>query len=286
MSQGRSLRLFSSRRHRHPCSEKPSVVSDIGLRLSEGIQDLKLEQQLAPTREAISRTLAAGSTNFFNAVAGVRERWMQRSASSDSSSGGLTKVNSRGSIVSEAASPPSRKGSVDFPRTDAAAPAPPAKSGGLRPLSIVGAQAQALEAQKQQQQPPPPVPSTFGGWGASVGSFFSQRAARLSVSSSRPPSIAGVSRGSSPAPPPVPPVPSNKDVPEVPPEDEAILQPRNLDEVYQHQQQQQGQEQQQQQHPELDAALATALAQDPAKAKVKDSDAISTISSGDTGFAM
>ena len=72
MSQGRSLRLFSSRRHRHPCSEKPSVVSDIGLRLSEGIQDLKLEQQLAPTREAISRTLAAGSTNFFNAVAGVR----------------------------------------------------------------------------------------------------------------------------------------------------------------------------------------------------------------------
>ena len=287
-SQGRSLRLFSSQRHRHPCSEKPSVVSDIGLRLSEGIQDLKLEQQLAPTREAISRTLAAGSTNFFNAVAGVRERWMQRSASSDSSSGGLTKVNSRGSIVSEAASPPSRKGSVDFPRTDAAPPAPPAKSGGLRPLSIVGAQAQALEAQKQQQQPPPPVPSTFGGWGASVGSFFSQRAARLSVSSSRPPSIAGVSRGSSPAPPPVPPVPSNKDVPEVPPEDEAILQPRNLDEVYQHQHKQQEEEQQHQQHqhPELDAALATALAQDPVKAKVKDSDAISTISSGDTGFAM
>ena len=141
---------------------------------------------------------------------------------------------------------------------------------------------------QQQQQPPPPVPSTFGGWGASVGSFFSQRAARLSVSSSRPPSIAGVSRGSSPAPPPVPPVPSNKDVPEVPPEDEAILQPRNLDEVYQHQHKQQEEEQQHQQHqhPELDAALATALAQDPVKAKVKDSDAISTISSGDTGFAM
>ena len=63
--------------YRHPCSEKPSVVSDIGLRLSEGIQELKLEQQLAPTREAISRTFAAGSTNFLNAVAGVRERWMQ-----------------------------------------------------------------------------------------------------------------------------------------------------------------------------------------------------------------
>ncbi|THG93871.1 hypothetical protein EW026_g7478 [Hermanssonia centrifuga] len=48
--------------------ERPSVVADIGLRLSEGIQELKLDQQLAPTREAISRTLTAGSTNFFKAV--------------------------------------------------------------------------------------------------------------------------------------------------------------------------------------------------------------------------
>ena len=99
---------------RHPCSEKPSVVADIGLRLSEGIQELKLDQQLAPTREAISRTLAAGSTNFFNAVAGVRERWMQRNPSSSSSvtSDGLTKVNSHGS---DGASPP-RKGSPEMSR--------------------------------------------------------------------------------------------------------------------------------------------------------------------------
>ncbi|PIL22736.1 hypothetical protein GSI_15429 [Ganoderma sinense ZZ0214-1] len=282
--------LFDIVEARHPCSEKPSVVSDIGLRLSEGIQDLKLDQQLAPTREAISRTLAAGSTNFFNAVAGVRERWMQRSASSDSTSG-LTKVNSRGSIVSDATSPPSRKGSVDFPRSD---PAPPAKSGGLRPLSIVGAQAEAQK--QQQQQPPPPVPSTFGTWGVSVGSFFSQRAARLSVSSSRPPSIASLSRGSSPVPPPVPPVPSEKEkekeMPPVPPEVEAILQPKNLDEVYA------------QRHAELDAAISTsaatahvqdatistaaqaAQAPDLARMKVKEDDAASTISSGDTGFAM
>lgn len=60
------------------------MVSDIGLRLSEGIQDLRLEQQLAPTREAISRTLTAGSANFFKAVEGVRERWQQRAVSSPS----------------------------------------------------------------------------------------------------------------------------------------------------------------------------------------------------------
>ncbi len=257
--------LFSSQRHRHPCSEKPSVVSDIGLRLSEGIQDLKLDQQLAPTREAISRTLTAGSTNFFNAVAGVRERWMQRSVSSESSLG-LTKVNSRGS-VSDAASLTSRKGSADFPRNDTAATptaTAPAKGGGLRPLSIVGAQALAqAEAPK-----PPPVPSTFGTWGASVGSFFSQRTARLSVSSSRPPSIAGVSRGSSPVPPPVPPVPSDKEkeMPPVPPEVEAILQPKNLDEVY---------------APRDGDEVKVKV-----KAKAKDSDAASTISTGDAGFAM
>lgn len=59
-------------------------MSDIGLRLSEGIQDLRLEQQLAPTREAISRTLTVGSANFFKAVEGVRERWQQRTVSSPS----------------------------------------------------------------------------------------------------------------------------------------------------------------------------------------------------------
>ena len=68
--------------YRHPCNEKPSVVTDIGLRLQEGLQDLKLEQQLAPAREAVSRTLTAGSAGFFKAVGGVRERWAQRSVPS------------------------------------------------------------------------------------------------------------------------------------------------------------------------------------------------------------
>src|SRR5712691_2679374 len=66
------LILFCARRH--PCNGKPSAIADITLRLSEGIQELKLEQQLAPTREAISRTITAGSTNFFKAVEGVKGR--------------------------------------------------------------------------------------------------------------------------------------------------------------------------------------------------------------------
>ncbi|KAI0335696.1 hypothetical protein GY45DRAFT_1316388 [Cubamyces sp. BRFM 1775] len=252
--------LFDLVEARHPCSEKPSVVADIGLRLSEGIQDLKLEQQLAPTREAISRTLAAGSTNFFNAVAGVRERWMQRNPSTGSDAASdITKVNSRSSD----GTPASRKNSLDLNRKSGSSPTstsndvpttPTSTRGGLRPLSIVGAQA--------LQQPEPPKAAApvaaISSWGAGIGSFFSQRASRLSTPSVRRPSLS--SRGSSPVPPPtsekdVPPLPhANKDVPPVPPvsqgpatgpagagtpeyvhvdaEDAKEFAPRNLDDAY------------------------------------------------------
>ncbi|KAI0770101.1 transport protein Avl9-domain-containing protein [Fomes fomentarius] len=202
--------IFDIVEGRHPCSEKPSVVADIGLRLSEGIQELKLDQQLAPAREAVSRTLAAGSTNFFNAVAGVRERWMRNPSSSSSvndaaSPPSLSNVNTRGSD----GSPPSER---SHSSRDSYIPATPTSTRGLRPLSIVGAQ------QLAQPEPPKPPPSSFG-WGANIGSFFSQRAARLSISSttttSRPPSVASLSRGPSPVPP-IPSMPSDKDVPPVP----------------------------------------------------------------------
>ena len=41
-----------------------TLVSDLGLRLTEGVRDLHLDQQLAPTREALSSALAAGSSAF------------------------------------------------------------------------------------------------------------------------------------------------------------------------------------------------------------------------------
>jgi hypothetical protein len=57
------------------------VVSDIGLRLQEGIQELKLEQQLAPARQAVAQIFTVGSSNFFKAVEGVKGRWIQRTPS-------------------------------------------------------------------------------------------------------------------------------------------------------------------------------------------------------------
>ncbi|KAI0822074.1 transport protein Avl9-domain-containing protein [Trametes gibbosa] len=200
--------LFDLVEARHPCSEKPSVVADIGLRLSEGIQELKLDEQLAPTREAISRTFAAGSTNFFNAVAGVRERWMQRNPSSSSTgsdgASDITKVNSRSSDGTS-----SRKNSGELSRksTINEVPATPTTTRGLRPLSIVGTQV---------LPPPEPPKQATSSWGVGISSFFAQRTSRLSTSSVRPPSVSSLSRGPSPAPPPVPPLPVDKDVPPVP----------------------------------------------------------------------
>ncbi|EPQ50978.1 hypothetical protein GLOTRDRAFT_141142 [Gloeophyllum trabeum ATCC 11539] len=155
--------LFDIVEPRHPCNEKPSVVADISLRLSEGIQELKLDQQLAPAREAVSRTLVAGSTNFFKAVEGVRGRWAQRSAGSSTS---IQTVSSSSSSTVEVASPPKEPTSPPAPaeltRTLSQSP-PPAD--GQRPISLTAADAKAA----------------LGSIGAGIGSFFSSRASRFSL---------------------------------------------------------------------------------------------------------
>ncbi|KAJ7069477.1 transport protein Avl9-domain-containing protein [Mycena amicta] len=125
--------LFDIIEPRHPCNEKPSVVADIGLRLSEGIQELKLEQQLAPAREAMARTISAGSTNLFNAFQGVKERWnTQRESISIAANDAIKRASTPVELPPDA--PPAqtarplllaRSSTID---TSAASPAPPAKS--------------------------------------------------------------------------------------------------------------------------------------------------------------
>lgn len=150
--------LFDIVEPRHPCNEKPSVVADIGLRLTEGIQELKLEQQLAPAREAVTRTITAGSANFFKAVEGVRGKWMQRSASNSSSTSDETK-NSRASTP------------VDITKADLEgselATARPKRNSSDSKLS---------SPQIQSQRP------NFSAWGANIGAFVSARAPRFSLS--------------------------------------------------------------------------------------------------------
>jgi len=167
--------LFDIIEPRHPCNEKPSAISDITLRLSEGIQDLKLEQQLAPTREAISRTINAGSANFFKAVEGVKGRFIQRSGSTTSV--GSTSTSS-GTLISNSEVLDGSALTTTPPTQAAPAPA--------------GVDAAAILAKER-----------LSGWGASVGTFFSSRASRFSAQKLASPSASTPSSTTgSPVPPP------------------------------------------------------------------------------------
>ncbi|KIM40920.1 hypothetical protein M413DRAFT_445694 [Hebeloma cylindrosporum] len=186
--------LFDIVEPRHPCNEKPSVVADIGLRLQEGIQDLKLEQQLAPAREAVARTLTVGSTNFFKAVEGVRGRWAQRSASS-SSGGNDDAVNKS----SRASTPPIEVSKADFedaPRTAKQSDFNPnPKASHLRPFSLTSTN--SLPSDSPTTSPTAGLASMtaplkpLSSWGAGIGSFLSAKTSRFSMvktpTTARPP---------------------------------------------------------------------------------------------------
>jgi hypothetical protein len=145
-----------------------SVVGDIGLRFQEGVQDLKIGQQLAPTREAISKTFATGSTNFLKAVEGVKGRWMARSPSApgtppDSGRGTPVDLGKDSDAISVKSST-SAKNSPAIQQTQ-----PPAQQTGSPP---VGGSELAQRAA-----------STLSGWGNGIGSFISNRASKFSLGS-------------------------------------------------------------------------------------------------------
>lgn len=175
--------IFDIVEPRHPCNTKLSVVEDIGLRLQEGIQDLKLEQQLAPTREALSKTLATGSTNFFKAVEGVRGRFLQRGASHGSTIDSSTRPNSPEVSQSDAKSV-----AVESYQSS------PVSSPQLAPRQLTLVSSQTAADAKVM----------LGSWGSGVGSFFSSRASRFSLGSITAPEPKPTTPVEARNPPPLP----------------------------------------------------------------------------------
>ena len=158
---------------RHPCNEKPTVVSDIGLRLSEGVKDLKLDQQLAPTREAITRTITAGSTGFFKAVEGVRGRWQKTASSTSVNIPSETSVSSVSSTPVEVSTSPTES-LQEIPKST-----PPSS-----PPAAAKSTAAPETPQRQQATVSVDLSETraaIGAWGAGIGSFLSTKAARFSL---------------------------------------------------------------------------------------------------------
>ncbi|KAF8182306.1 transport protein Avl9-domain-containing protein [Pholiota molesta] len=194
--------LFDIVEPRHPCNEKPSVVADIGLRLQEGIQDLKLEQQLAPAREAVARTLTVGSTNFFKAV----ERSTPTVSPSPSIYGGDNNVKS-----SRSSTPPIEVSKADFediPQTAKQSDYTPRAN--LRPFSLTSTNSLPMSSPTSPNPtglaaaPSPMKP--LSAWGAGFGSFLSARAARFSVAAQTP-TTPRQANGANPSPFPHSPLP-------------------------------------------------------------------------------
>ncbi|KAE9408842.1 hypothetical protein BT96DRAFT_970339 [Gymnopus androsaceus JB14] len=206
--------LFDIIEPRHPCNEKVSVVADIGLRLQEGIQDLKLDQQLAPAREAVTRTFSAGSLSFFKAVEGVRDRWQRSipntpntpSTAVPATPATATPANTNVNQVRSASEEPELVNKTDL---DGSVSSLDSSSTGsfIRPSLFKKHDSTASVASaasgSSDNSSGPSTPARLSSWGAGLGSFMTGRVGRFSLS-----------KAPSPAPPPAalpltpPPVPS------------------------------------------------------------------------------
>ncbi|WVQ94946.1 hypothetical protein IAU59_002036 [Kwoniella sp. CBS 9459] len=180
--------LFDISEPRHPCDGKVNAVSDLGLRLAEGFHDLHLDQQLGPTREALSSAFAAGSSSIFKAFDGVRsevstrlkEREEARSRQSQSGPSG----GSGGAVSGTTFSPTLKPGA-----SSASASSSRPTSGSTSPAMGTNALAPAQPGQQLQD-----IKATLGGIGSGIGSFFGSRVANFRSSSS----------GAAASPPPAP----------------------------------------------------------------------------------
>jgi hypothetical protein len=163
-------------------------------------QELKLDQQLAPAREAVSSAIAAGSTNVLRAVEGIRGRWAAGRQSIGSSS--ALNVNANANASTSSLNTPA----VEITQSEAdlaASTAAPPKNG------IAPSQAPADTA----------AGAAISSWGTGIGSFFSSRWSRGASPQPAPP-----------APKPLPADPPLAAAPEPPTPRVVDFHPRNLDE--------------------------------------------------------
>ncbi|KAE8269743.1 hypothetical protein A4X09_0g2609 [Tilletia walkeri] len=64
--------IFDIIDHRHPCDGKTSAIEDVGLRLAAGLQDMHLEENLAPARQVVVSALSQGGAGLFRFASGLR----------------------------------------------------------------------------------------------------------------------------------------------------------------------------------------------------------------------
>ncbi|CUA75103.1 Late secretory pathway protein AVL9 [Rhizoctonia solani] len=159
--------LFDIIEPKHPCAGQVTLASDIGLRLSEGLNDLKLEENLGPTRDRISNAISMGSAGFFKAVEGFRSDVASRIATQRATAAAAEGADSHSTLVGAGAgkvgAPPTTPMSPPTKPVDAAAASTPTSEPTPSPAP----------ASAPAPAPAPAPASTSGGW----GSFFASKAA-------------------------------------------------------------------------------------------------------------
>ncbi|KIO17080.1 hypothetical protein M407DRAFT_33258, partial [Tulasnella calospora MUT 4182] len=211
--------LFDICEPRHPCESKPTVISDIGLRLAEGLHELKVAETVAPAREAISNAISVGSTGLFRAFEGVRSEVAARLARQQTTSSGVatpsptldppkTPEMSSDRLVSPGTTsrisyPPQPATSSETQATSTPATSTPRR--GMRPLSLVPSATTAASAASVATETASTAGAAAKATISSWGSFLAKKAAEYKKGTGTP------------APPPTPDATKTAIVPPTPP---------------------------------------------------------------------
>lgn len=172
--------IFDLTEPRHPMEGKVSAFGDVGIRLAEGLHDLKLEESLAPTRAAVSSAFAAGSSTLFRAFDGVRSEVSNRLEA---------EKTRRAAVAEKKTSPTSGSPTGSRPGSASLSPAPagrPASVASSRSANSASGLAPA-SGSSPGTSPAVDVRATLGNVGSSISGFFGSRMASFSRPTPAPP---------------------------------------------------------------------------------------------------
>ncbi|BEJ15278.1 hypothetical protein CspHIS471_0410450 [Cutaneotrichosporon sp. HIS471] len=199
--------IFDLTEPRHPMEGKVSAFGDVGIRLAEGLHDLKIEESLAPTRAAMSSAFAAGSSSLFRAFDGVRSEVNNRLEAEKAR---------RASATAAERERNSPNGSPNGSRPSSAAALAPSTPAANRPESVASnrsGNSTGAAGTSPAASPGVDVRATLGTVGSSISGFFGSRMASFSRapapspqpdrrnSGLRPMSLAGSAAAASPKKP-------------------------------------------------------------------------------------
>ncbi len=176
---------------KHPCEGRTSVVEDVGLRVTAGLYDLRLDERTAQTRETIgkgitagSAALSAGSANLYRFASNARNDFGKQLAAYQQQRAGNSSANGDG-----ARSPDGNAAQANGGAANAGFALPP----NLQKNASEAAQAASVAAANAATQ----ARAALGSFGSFLSSKREQWAASSRTGSPAP---------STPnAPPPIPP---------------------------------------------------------------------------------